>query len=192
MNLTIPTFSQTTPVASINQWIVVQQRTDNTISFDQTWSVYRNGFGQITSNFWLGLEKIYQLAKSGQKTMLRLEVLVVDGKWYSTEYSLFYLESEAGKYRLHVNGNWGDMGDVFNLGIPSDRQNGMAFTTKDADHDLFGPGNCASSKGGGFWYNACYHISLNGQYLVSTAGYLNQDNHVSMFSVTRMMIKLVD
>ena len=124
--------------------------------------------------------------------MLRLEVLVVNGKWYSTEYSSFYLESEAGKYRLHVNGNWGDMGDVFNLGSPSDRQNGMAFTTKDADRDLFGPANCAILKGGGFWYNACYHISLNGQYLVSTAGYLNQDNYVSTFSVTRMMIKLVD
>ena len=124
--------------------------------------------------------------------MLRLEVLVVDGKWYSTEYSLFYLESEAvGNYSLHVNGNWGDMGDVFNLGILSDRQNGMTFTTKDADHDLFGAANCAILKGGGFWYNACYHFNVNGQYLGETQGYLNNDNYVSTFSVTRMMIKLV-
>ena len=135
---------------------------DNTTSFDQTWSVYKNGFGQITSNFWLGLEKIYQLTMSGQNTMLRLEVLVVNGRWYSAEYSSFNLESEAGNYSLHVNGNWGDMGDVFNLGPSTDRQNGMAFTTKDADHDLYGPANCAILKNGGFWYNACYHISLNG------------------------------
>ena len=48
------------------------------------------------------------------------------------------------------------MGDVFNLGPSTDRQNGMAFTTKNADHDLFGPANCAILKGGGFWYNAVF------------------------------------
>ena len=178
---------------SVNQWIVIQQRMDSTLSFDQTWSVFKNGFGQITSNFWIGLEKIYQLAKSGQHTMLRLEVLVANGKWFSVEYSSFYLESEAaGNYSLHVSGYWGDMGDVFNLGPSTDRQNGVAFTTKDADHDRYGPGNCAAIKGGGFWYNACYHISLNGVYPAQTKGFLNLDTIVSMFSVTRMMIKSVD
>ena len=32
--------------------------------------------------------------------------------------------------------------------------NGMRFTTKDRDNDLYS-GNCATYEGGGFWYNNC-------------------------------------
>jgi len=37
--------------------------------------------------------------------------------------------------------------------------NGMSFTTYDQDNDYFG-GNCASGRGGGWWYNSCVWACL--------------------------------
>ena len=41
--------------------------------------------------------------------------------------------------------------------------NGMMFTTRDRDNDRYRDMNCASDKGG-WWYNACAVINLNGDY----------------------------
>jgi ficolin len=46
---------------SVNGWLVIQSRVDSSYPINQTWAVYRDGFGDIMSNFWLGLEKIHQL-----------------------------------------------------------------------------------------------------------------------------------
>ena len=39
----------------------------------------------------------------------------------------------------------------------------LAFTTKDQDNDESGS-NCASSEIGGWWYNNCGQVNLNGHY----------------------------
>jgi len=74
------------------------------------------------------------------------------------------------KYRLEVSGYSGDAGD--SLQYEGDRRdglfgyyyhNGMAFTTYDQDNDLANYGNCAASRGGGWWYNRCYWMCLTCQ-----------------------------
>ena len=48
----------------------------------------------------------------------------------------------------------------------------MAFSTYDADHDLYDDINCVtlSRGGGGNWNNACYNQNLNGQHTSSGGG----------------------
>lgn len=62
-------------------WIVLQRRFNGELSFDRNWTQYRNGFGSLQGEFWLGLEKMHQILRSGS-----YEALVVlkgeDGKDY--------------------------------------------------------------------------------------------------------------
>ena len=47
--------------------------------------------------------------------------------------------------------------------------NGMAFTTKDQDHDQHGTTNCAVHHRGALWHNRCTWANLNGLYLGQTS-----------------------
>ena len=65
--------------------------------------------------------------------------------------------------------------------------NGRAFTTKDRNNDPY-EGNCAVLHHGAWWYNHCFHSSLNGIYLDKTGRnnangivwYLRKKGHDSM------------
>jgi len=48
--------------------------TGGSVSFNQNWVGYREGFGSSTSdNYWLGLDKVYRLTQLGN-VRLRIEV----------------------------------------------------------------------------------------------------------------------
>ena len=64
------------PLMTINGWILMQRKvTGGSVSFNQNWIKYRDGFGSASGNdnYWLGLEKIYGLQQFGN-VRLRVEV----------------------------------------------------------------------------------------------------------------------
>jgi len=64
------------PLLTINGWILMQRKvTGGSVSFEQNWAEYRDGFGSATDNdnYWLGLEKVYRLLQFGN-LRLRIEV----------------------------------------------------------------------------------------------------------------------
>ena len=64
------------PLLTINGWILMQRKvTGGSVSFNQNWATYRDGFGSATGNdnYWLGLDKVYRLMQLGSVT-LRVEV----------------------------------------------------------------------------------------------------------------------
>ena len=64
------------PLLTINGWILMQRKvTGGSVSFNQTWAEYRDGFGSATGNdnYWLGLDKVYRLMQLGS-ARLRVEV----------------------------------------------------------------------------------------------------------------------
>ena len=123
------------------------------------------------------------------------------GRWISAEYSIFYIESESGLYRIHGTGYSGDSGDVMNLpqviyGTRDGTQigNGMLFTTFDRDNDLSVIYNCANNYPGdpgrcGWWYNDCAGVSLNGVYGRWGFGVRTPDLAWNYLSMSRMMLK---
>ena len=64
------------PLLTINGWILMQRKvTGGSMSFDQNWAEYRDGFGSAAGNdnYWLGLDKVYRLTQQGS-SKLRVKV----------------------------------------------------------------------------------------------------------------------
>ncbi|XP_059893246.1 microfibril-associated glycoprotein 4-like isoform X5 [Gadus macrocephalus] len=141
-----------------NKWTVIQRRTDGTINFYRGWEQYKTGFGQASSEYWLGLENIHLL--SGKKSYkLRVDMEDFDGAKVSAEYSSFNVASEKDGYRLTLSG-FKDGG----AGNSLDHHNGQKFSTFDKDQDSDAR-NCPKTYLGGWWYDKCHHTNPNGEYL---------------------------
>ena len=136
-------------------WTVFHKRFNGFVGFYRGWDEYKNGFGDVRGEFWLGNEKIHQLTEI--PSQLRVEIKIKnDGNKYA-KYSNFTITNEASNYTLFVG---------FYSGTAKDRlanHNGMAFTTKDRDNDE-SDGNCAVSYKGAWWYKIGYDSNLNSNY----------------------------
>ncbi|XP_005101289.3 tenascin-R [Aplysia californica] len=135
-------------------WIVIQRRASADVNFFRGWTDYKNGFGDLSGNFWLGLEKVHQLT-SQERYELRFD-LKFQGKNYFASYDNFSLSGETENYKIHLSGFSGNASDSMAY------HNGMAFSTKDRDNDNSSGGSCANSYNGAWWYNGCHNVNLNG------------------------------
>ena len=80
-------------------WTVFQRRQDGSVDFLRRWQDYKNGFGNLNGEFWLGLDKIHRLTVSGSYK-LRVDLENIHGNTAFAEYSSFAVSSERAKYRL--------------------------------------------------------------------------------------------
>ena len=132
------------------------------MTFYRTWKSYKNGFGWLSGDGWLGLEKIYRLTKYQQAELL-IRLYAKDNYYYYPQYRNFSIGSEAAGYTLYIDGFTGTGGDSLAY------SNLSKFSTYDKDNDK-SSGNCASSWRGGWWYNDCAQGKLTGDpYTSSTS-----------------------
>ncbi|KFB52139.1 AGAP000806-PA-like protein [Anopheles sinensis] len=139
-------------------WIVIQNRYDGFVNFNRSWEKYREGFGDIGTEFWLGLEEIHRLTVA-----VPMEIAFVaesfrgERRW--ARYSVFEIADETDRYRLQKLGVYsGTLGDDFTY------NEGMQFTTYDQDNDQFTEVNCALRTMSGWWHRSCTRINFNGLY----------------------------
>ncbi|XP_058496145.1 microfibril-associated glycoprotein 4-like [Solea solea] len=144
------------------RWTVFQRRMDGSENFFRPWKTYKTGFGNIAGEYWLGLDNIFYLTIR-KENELRVDMEGWDGAKASALYSSFSIESEKGGYQLHLGSYTGG-----GAGDSLINHNEMKFTTYDKDQDLWG-NNCAHHYLGGFWYNQCHHVNLNGLYTTADA-----------------------
>jgi len=137
-------------------WTVFQKRLDGSVNFYRGWADYKNGFGNLNGEFWLGLDKIHRLTNT--KNRLRVDLEDTTGKTAYAEYDMFAVTSERTKYQLSLGTYSGTAGDSLS------EHRGYPFTTKDQDNDSHGSINCAVEYKGAWWYNNCHASSLNGLY----------------------------
>lgn len=48
---------------------MIQRRVDGSVSFDRSWREYKDGFGDLHSEFWLGNEHIHELSTQGDYSL---------------------------------------------------------------------------------------------------------------------------
>ncbi len=96
-------------------WTVFQRRQDSSVNFYRSWQDYKNGFGDLNGNFWLGLTKLHRLTKSGQN-VLRVDLTDWTGDTAYAKYGSFSVASESARYRLNVGGYSGkyDLRNIIN------------------------------------------------------------------------------
>ncbi len=46
---------------SEDKWTVIMNRFNGATNFYRNWSEYKNGFGNIATEFWIGLDKLYEV-----------------------------------------------------------------------------------------------------------------------------------
>ena len=88
-----------------SDWIVILQHTSASFNWNLTWASYRDGFGSLDSNYWLGLEQVHQMT-SGATYHIRIELQQqTTGKWFFTEYTKFVVGNETDtNYVLSIDG----------------------------------------------------------------------------------------
>ncbi|GFR78474.1 tenascin, partial [Elysia marginata] len=129
-------------------WIVIQRRTNADVDFNKTWNEYRDGFGDLRGNFWLGNDAISKVTAGPDIYELRVDMHTTDGDDYYVQYERFTVQDEKMNYRLFVEGYSGTTGDLPNRGMLY--HNAMNFSTHDRDQDKIANFNCASLEGGGW------------------------------------------
>ncbi|KAM7420595.1 hypothetical protein PAMA_015023 [Pampus argenteus] len=136
-------------------WTVFQRRMNGKTDFFKTWSEYRTGFGNLSEEFWLGNELLYNLTSIGPVS-LRVDMRSGNDTAYA-HYANFSIDSEERHYTLTVSSYTGTAGDSMRY------HNGRPFSARDKDPDPLGI-YCARAYLGGWWYKNCYKANLNGLY----------------------------
>ncbi|KAL9972083.1 hypothetical protein ACROYT_G018324 [Oculina patagonica] len=137
-------------------WTVFHKRFNGFVGFYRGWDEYKNGFGDVRGEFWVGNEKIHQLTEI--PSQLRVEIKTSSSGNKYAKYSNFTVTNEATNYTLFVGVYSGSATDKL-----ISYHNGMAFTTKDRDNDKWS-NHCAVSYRGAWWYKDCYQSNLNANY----------------------------
>ncbi|VDI50218.1 Hypothetical predicted protein [Mytilus galloprovincialis] len=129
-----------------NGWTVFQQRVDDSEDFERNWSDYKNGFGNLSANFWLGNENIHKIV-SGTNYSLRVDMEQIDNITAFAVYQTFNISDESSNYTLTISDHSGNASDA--LGVCS--------------HGKFS----TSNEKGGWWRSdkfPCYFFNLNIRY----------------------------
>ncbi|XP_062865674.1 microfibril-associated glycoprotein 4-like [Trichomycterus rosablanca] len=135
------------------RWTVIQRRMDGSVNFYRPWDQYRNGFGDVNGEYWLGLQNIFLITWM-QKHELRVEMEDFEHARVYAQYSSFYIDSESDRYKLHVSG-YVDGGAGDSLSYHSENP----FATFDRDVSSW-----ALSYEGGFWFASYLRANPNGVY----------------------------
>ena len=141
-------------------WTVIQRRVDGSINFFRDWTNYKNGFGQLQNEFWLGNENIFTMSLQGlypRGNELRIDMKNSVGIYKYAKYKQFQLVNENLQYMLHIDKHSG----TANNGFKPHSQ--LKFSTFDSDNDKY-KDNCASIYKSGWWFSACFYTNLNGVY----------------------------
>ncbi|CAL1281176.1 unnamed protein product [Larinioides sclopetarius] len=141
-------------------WTVIQRRGDYRRPADfflKTWHSYKNGFGDLRRDFWLGNDNIYALTNQ-KKYYLRIDLTDYNNNSRYAFYDQFWLDGEHHHYKLHAYDYSGDAGDAL-----SRTHDGQKFSTIDRDNDN-STYHCAQKHKGGWWFADCHTSNLNGMY----------------------------
>lgn len=138
-------------------WTSILVRSDEFLhqNFTRSWEQYKNGFGDPSAEYWLGLEALHSITARAPQ-VLQVTMEDYQGNVYIGGLKSFFVDDEDSGYRLSMNGSHGAGDSMLS-------NNGQKFSSVDRDNDAFPFVNCAEYfGGGGWWYAGCSAINPTG------------------------------
>ena len=147
-------------------WTVFLRNRYGNISFYKRWEDYKNGFGDLDYDFWLGNEFLFRTTTlynfhESKTTQLYISLVDKANTTFYVKYNNFAVLSETNRYRLHISGHmYGTAGDSLEY------HNNAAFSTKDRDFDTHSSKSCAGlfDTKSGWWFKGCRLSHLSSTY----------------------------
>lgn len=130
-------------------WTVILRRINGAVDFNRNWRAYQQGFGDLQSEFFIGLDKLHAITKS-QPYELYIHLENAKGEKRFARYDSFAIGNEDASYEITSLGNY-----TGNAGDGMVHHNHMKFSTFDEDNDN-SERNCADENSAGWWYNNCF------------------------------------
>ena len=93
-------------------WTIFQRRVDGSVDFYRNWNDYKNGFGKLTDEFWLGLDKIHRLSANGHN-VLRVDLESFENETRYSNFGTFAVGNENEGYILSIGQYTGK--NIFNI-----------------------------------------------------------------------------
>ena len=143
------------------------RRQDGLVSFSKSWEDYKNGFGLINGDFWLGNEYVHSLTAQ-KKYDLRFDAWDVNDDHTYGLLTNFRIGSEDQKYQLGFDNYLGNFSSSFKEDM-NDFQT-IYFSTYDQDNNVNNNRNCATTYKGGWWFIA-KTTSLTTKYKIKSCYY---------------------
>lgn len=140
-------------------WTVIQLRGPRNgesmlVNFNRSWNDYKNGFGNLSNEFWYGNDFIHKLTYDDDME-LKVQLDAWDGQRIELEYDTFRVDSEENQYNLFVNGFRGNDTKLDALKYHHNQD----FSTYDRQNDKTGINDseqccsCSKSYASGWWFN---------------------------------------
>ena len=82
---------------------VLQQRVNGKIDFYRGWNDYKNGFGDLNVEFWLGNDNIHLLTLNHDQKV-KIELITPANEIAYADYGSFWIENEEKKYLVNISG----------------------------------------------------------------------------------------
>jgi len=129
-------------------WMVIQRRLDGFVDFNKSWTEYKDGFGLIRAEYFIGLENLHIITNAKQYELFITLRRENDVGGYA-RYDNFKIGSEKEEFELKTLGKYsGTAGDSLRS------HEKMKFTTFDRDNDL-SSSNCGIPYYSGWWFHNC-------------------------------------
>jgi syndecan 4 len=165
-------------------WLVILRRNSGNLKFTQGWEDYKDGFGDLIDEHWIGNENLHQLTRRGN---FKLMVYFYDNQKAlisSTSCDFFNVTSSSEGYAWYFKLCKGPASHALSY------SSGAKFSTFDRDNDL-SKMNCAKKYGGGFWYKNCSKVTFTSpraekRFMVS---YFTENGSMVEMPAVTMMIK---
>lgn len=150
-------------------WTIIQRRRNGKLSFNRDYNSYKNGFGDFTESFWLGLDKINRLtnfenSESPMEAYFGVEAFFDHSS--CAHYGSFSVGGEESGYTLQIS-NYDKRNRICRAKDAMSYYDGQMFSTPDNDQDKSRSSHCKEIFAGynsGWWFKDCVYTNLNGLY----------------------------
>ncbi|XP_041346969.1 fibrinogen alpha chain-like [Gigantopelta aegis] len=93
-------------------WLTFVRRVRGGVDFNRSWEDYKNGFGDLAGDFWLGNEFVHMFT-AAKNVEMRVDLSDWKGNHAYELYDSLLVDDETNNYTIHVGNYTGDVRDSF-------------------------------------------------------------------------------